>query len=272
MDSIVTACYETRTVGRQGAFPRSSIAWEIFNKHGCSHNLVPLSLFLLVGVKVEDYLTVHIHRNTAKKQRVWYPGMSGNNVLTGAYTNSPQVLVRYDVTSQADKYLNFVLSQYQKTRDIPYTLSIFATEDFTLSRPPKDLAHCVEVTSGWTERTAGGRYSKNNDAFTTNPQFAVQIPAGGTTVELRLSTSKTASVNGMLIPVQKFGQDVSQATGLAVLDTGKYRHGFVCSGTRQHIQGGSYVLVVSNFNGGQQAVFQIKLCSSAKIKLREIAS
>ena len=201
---------------------------------------------------------------------MWYPGLSGNNVSTGAYTNSPHVLVRYDVTSQADKYLTFVLSQYKKTRDIPYTLSIFATEDFTLSRPPNELAHCVEVTSGWTERTAGGRYGRNNDAFSTNPQFAMQIPSGGSTVELRLSTSRTASINGMLVPVDKFGQDVSHATGLAVLDTGKYRHGFVCSGTRQHIKGGSYVLIVSNFNRGQQAVFQIKLCSSARTRLREI--
>jgi hypothetical protein len=217
---------------------------------------------------VDDYLAVHVHKNTVKKERIWYPGQSGNSILTGAYTNSPHVLVRYDVTSKDDKFLTLVLSQYKKLKDLPYTLSIFATEDFNLSRPLKDLEHCIEVTSAWTESTAGGRYG-NNDDFGRNPKFAVQIPDKGATVELRLSTASTSSINGMLAPVSKLGQGIDHTTGLAVLDTGKYRHGFAAT-PRVHLKGGAYVLIVSNFHQRQEAVFQVKLSSSSKINCKAI--
>ena len=208
-------------------------------------------------------MTVHLHRNTEKKERIWYPGR--REILTGAYTNSPQVLVRYDVTSPDDKYLTLVLSQYKKFRDVPYTLSIFATSHFALSPTPPDLEYCIERMSSWSDKTAGGRIGQ--DSFINNPMFAVQVPSGGGTLEVRLSTSKSSAINALLAPVKNYGQGIDKMTAQPVLDTGKYRHGF--SVARKFVKGGSYVLVVSNFHL-QQGVFHVKLYSSSKIKMEEI--
>ena len=73
--------------------------------------------------QVSDYLTLHIHRTTSSRRRVWYPGGS-NCVLTGAYTNNQHILIRYDVEGPSDKHLSIVLSQYKKSTDLCYTLSV----------------------------------------------------------------------------------------------------------------------------------------------------
>jgi hypothetical protein len=223
---------------------------------------------LLFFRKVDDYLTVHLHKNNEKKQRVWYPGKSGDCIMMGAYTNSPQVLIRYDVTSNADKYLSLVLSQYKKTRDIPYTLSIFGTEDFALCQPPKSPEHLIELTSSWTATTAGGPIG--SASYTKNPMFAVQIPKGGATIELRLATTKAAAINAILAPVSEFGERIDRNPGQPVVDTGNYRFGFVVA--RSVVKPGPYVLIVSSYSPGQQAVFQVKVFSSAKLKIKEIST
>ena len=73
--------------------------------------------------KVTDYLSLHIHRVNTSKQRVWYPG--GNDcVLNNAYTNNQHVLIRYDVSGPEDKHLSIVLSQYQKSNDLGFSLKV----------------------------------------------------------------------------------------------------------------------------------------------------
>ena len=63
------------------------------------------------GSEATDYLTVHVHRTNEKRDRINYQG-GKSCVLTGAYTNNPHLLVRYDVSGSVDdKYLSLVLSQ-----------------------------------------------------------------------------------------------------------------------------------------------------------------
>lgn len=185
----------------------------------------------------------------------------------GAYTNSPQVLIRYDVTSPDDKYLSLVLSQYNKTRDIAYTMSVLCTQDFVLSPPVKDLPHSVAFGSQWTAETAGGPIGR--PGFSRNPMFAVEVPKGGSSIEIRISTTKSAAVNALLVPVKKYRDRVDRNTGKPVIDTAKYRFGFVAS-RRQHVGAGPYVLICSNFHAGQQAVFEVKVMSSVKVKIEKI--
>jgi hypothetical protein len=194
-----------------------------------------------------------------------YPGKSGNVVLTGAYTNCPQVLVRFDVTGPEDKFLSLVLSQYAKTNDLAYTLSCYSTEPFALSKPAKDLEHRIQLESAWTVDKCGGPMG-----YEKNPTFAVHVPPGGATLQFRVSTGKTAAVNLVLCPVPRFGQGVRHANGEPVVDSGKYRHGFLAT-PRQKVDAGAYVALVSNFNAGETGRFTLVLSSSAKLKIQEIS-
>lgn len=230
----------------------------------CLSNFAP---FYQIEIKIDDYLTVHIHRNTSGKERIWYPGNSGNCILMGAYTNSPQVLVRYDVSQSKDKFLSLILSQYQKKRDISYTLSVYSTQHFGIARPTGDLPFSVEMHSAWTMRTSGGPLGRSS--FADNPMFAVEVPNSGAIVEIRLFTSRSTAINGILAPVGRFGECIRRNTGPPVIDTGKYRFGFVVSQSKR-IDGGYYVLVVSSYQQGQEGVFQARFLSSTKLKICEV--
>lgn len=186
---------------------------------------------------------------------------------TGAYTNNPHVLVRYDVSGPSDAHLSLVLSQYKKSNDLAYTLSCFSTEQFSLGLPERDLEHSIELSASWTAATAGGPIGSTT--FISNPMFAINVPDGGAVVQLRVSTKKTAAVNVVLVPVDSFRQRADKAKGKPLIDTDKYKHGFVVS-EKVKVKSGNYVLVVSNFQEGQTAPFVLRVCSSHMVKVEAI--
>ena len=138
-------------------------------------------------LQVNNFLTVHLLRNTEKKERIWYPH-DVNSLIDGAYTNNPHVLVRYDVSGPADKFISLVLSQYQKSQDLSYTLSCYCTEPFSLGRPHKDLPFLRELSGSWTPSSAGGPVGK--DGFFFNPMYVLNLTEEAT-MQLRCSTVKT---------------------------------------------------------------------------------
>jgi hypothetical protein len=214
---------------------------------------------------------VHIHRNTQKRERIWFPGRSGNCVLTGCYTNNPHVLVRYDVKDVSDKYLSLILSQYKKSNNLNYTLSVYCTEDFVLGKQPEgDLPYrCKDVSETWSTYSAGGPIGQ--DKYIQNPQFALQVPVNAT-VQIKITTTSTVAANAIVVPVQNLGDGITKATGEPVIDSGKYRHGFVAT-ERKVLKAGSYALIVSNFHVGQTGLFTIQVSSSSsKLKLQKIKS
>jgi calpain-7 len=155
------------------------------------------------GSEVKDYLTVHLHRNDKTKERIYYP-RTKRCVLVGAYTNNPHCLVRYDIEDASDKFLSVVLSQFEKSNDLNYTLSVYCTEPFVLGPPLKELPFSRTLSSSWSPTTAGGPVGKKS--FYTNPMFAVEVPTGGAYFQIQCSAPKTMAVNVMLVPVEKYGQ------------------------------------------------------------------
>lgn len=213
-----------------------------------------------------DYLTIHIHRNQSR-ERIWYPGASGDCVLTGCYTNNPHVLVRYDVEDSSDKNLSLVLSQYQKSNDLNFTLSCFCTEDFALGKPENDLGNTVNLEGAWSTRSAGGPIGSRN--YFNNPQYAIKVPSP-TTMQVSLGTTTTNAANIVLIPVRQFKDPAEEAVGDAIIDSGKYRHAFVVS-EKKKVPAGNYSLILSNFHADQTGIFTVKVSSnSSKLKIEKI--
>jgi calpain-7 len=221
------------------------------------------------GSEVKDFLTVHLHRNNARRERIWYPGRSGNCILQGVYTNNPSGLVRFDVQHEDDKYLSLVLSQYKKSNDLAYTLSCYCTEDFTLSKPDeKDFKYILEFSSAWTEMLSGGPVGRKS--FASNPMFAVSVPEGGVMLQLQASTVESAAVNLLMAPVRSYGDGIDKVTGKPVIDSGNYRPGFVVVTGNRRVKAGPYVLIVSNYHPGQTAQFNLKISMSASVKVEKI--
>lgn len=220
------------------------------------------------GAESSDFLTVHIHRTSSPQERVWYPGKSGNCVLTGAYTNSPQVLVRYDIADPKDKNLVLVLSQYQRSDDLAYTLSCYCTESFSFGKLKSDLVQRRSI-KGMLNPSAGPIGSFD---YGKNPMVAINVPqSSGVTAEFCLSVTKTVALNILLYKTQQYGDDLRGVQGKPVVDSGNYRHGFVVTG-RQKIPAGSYVAVISSFDKNVSAPFSLDLYSTRPLEAKLIAT
>lgn len=218
------------------------------------------------GAEVNDFLTVHIHRTSSRKERVWYPGKSGKCVLTGAYTNKPQVLVRYDVTDPADKYLVLVLSQYDRSDDLGYTLSCYCTENFSFGRQMDDHVHRREISAALNQ--AGGPIG--TPAFKHNPMFGLSVTESNTTLQFLLSVNKTIALNVLMFPVNQFGQGIKGVSAeKPIVDSGNYRHCFVAT-PRQLIPPGNYVAIVSSFTPSAVAPFRLETRSSRAIQAKAL--
>ena len=227
------------------------------------------------GEEVKDYLTIHVHRQSAKQERIWYPGSAGNCVLNGCYTNNPHALIRYDVQDVNDKHLALVLSQYKKSNDLNYSLSCYCTADFTLRRPEPGLEHSYKFSSTWTTYTAGGPIGQ--DQYPNNPQYSILVPprnhknqrSAATTIQITVSTTATTAVHALLVPVRSYGDRYTQSIGPPIIDTNKYRHGFVVS-DRTVVPAGAYALVISNFHVGQTGFYNLEVFSNAaKLKIEK---
>lgn len=217
------------------------------------------------GAEASDFLTIHVHRNQGKNEIIWYSGQSGNCVCTGAYTNNPFNLIRYDLTCNEDKNLSLVLSQYQKKNDLRYTLSIYCTEKFTLSKPRPLLPHSLHRSGHF--RADGGPLG--SAAMMRNPMIALTVSKANTVVEICASTAKSMALNVVVVPVPRPGDRLDKATGVAVIDSGKYRQGFVVT-ERTTLLPGSYVVMVSCYTPGQEGPFDLNFMSSQMVDLRTL--
>lgn len=219
------------------------------------------------GSEATDYLTVHVHRTNEKRDRINYQG-GKSCVLTGAYTNNPHLLVRYDVSGSADdKYLSLVLSQYKKSSDVSYSLSCYSTELFALSQPAKRLPICTTLSGQWTQISAGG--PPGTRMFQNNPSWAFRVPSEGALIEISCTTIKTMTVNVMAIEVDTYGKRVTRISREPSIDSGDYRHGFTIT-KRCRVPGGVYTLVASSFYPGEIGSFRIVIESSLKLKFERI--
>jgi len=199
-------------------------------------------------------MAVNIFRNTSSRNKIWYPTKKNPCVLFGAYTNSPQVLVRFE-PGPDDKDISVVVSQHEKKRDIIFSLSIFATQQFHFGPPSRSLlVHKRSISGLWTKTSAGQRVG--SPGFLNNPSLTIRTDEK-VQVQIRLQTEKAIAIQALV---------VHDATKRTVIDTGKYRYGCVVSDVYSLVAG-SYLLIVSSYNEGHSGNFEVVVDSSRAITI-----
>mmetsp|Transcript_457 Transcript_457/g.1167 ORF Transcript_457/g.1167 Transcript_457/m.1167 type:complete len:935 (-) Transcript_457:685-3489(-) len=226
------------------------------------------------GADIDDFLTIHLLRNSAKFERLWYPN-SKSTISNGCYTNNPHVLLRHDVKGPEDQFISLVLSQHQKKKDLAYTLSCYCTEPFTLSRPPKMLPCKLNFASEWTAQSAGGAFGSTN--FFLNPMFEISLTRK-TTMQIRCTAPSRFAVNIMLLGIldnknagnKRNLRELVKYSKKPVLDSGNYRHGFTVTEMKS-INPGTYVLIASTYDKDQIGKFIVKMDTSIDVASNQIA-
>ncbi|GAB6032708.1 calpain 7, variant 2 [Chamberlinius hualienensis] len=214
----------------------------------------------------KEYITVLVYKNEGKK--VYYP-YDPAPYIDGTRINSPHYLCKMLLDNSSSLKYTLVVSQYEKTSTIKFTLRVFSTCPFNLTKIQNNYKFKQEVTNGsWKGVTAGG-CANHPSTYSNNPVFQIQLNS---------STDDNQLLIDLKGPKQfQVGFDVatvsvtnSSATGQFVRkSSGPFRSGFVIL-DMENIPNGIYNVIPSTFNPGQEGPFFLTVKASCPFKINRI--
>lgn len=164
-----------------------------------------------------------------------------------------------------------VISQYEKSNTILYTLRAYSTSPFSLQKIPNPYRYKeVDKNGQWTSQTAGG--CRNHPlTYQQNPIY-----------QLIFNGSSKEDDNDVMIELRgpkafQIGLEISTVTVVNQNspnyfkrnDSGSFRSGFTYLQLKS-LPAGTYQIVPSTFNPGQIGPFFITVKSSHPIKLSRL--
>jgi calpain-7 len=144
----------------------------------------------------------------------------GDAWLRGAYMNNPHVLVRFDLDPGSHVF-TLVVSQYERWRDVYYTLEALSTAPTQLTSVPERFPNRVQAMAEWTRDSAGGHSGRRG--FFDNPQLSVELQADSD-LFVSLRAHPKLSVNIRLYA--SGGERVFGSGTVELVSSGDYRSGF----------------------------------------------
>ena len=188
-------------------------------------------------------------------------------ISKGAYSNSPHLLTRIDL-AHGTGLLSLVLSQYKKSNDVNYTLSVFCTKgEFKLLKPPGVPQIRKTLKSMWSSNSAGGP-PRGTGFYSSNPMWEVSSESDFL-IQLQCSTVKDLPINLRLEEKQSSSRVEFDPSQKPIINTGKYRNGFVASEIFK-LKKGKYILVPSTFRPDQEGPFLLHINTSVPLTVSEI--
>uniref|UniRef100_H2YUD5 Calpain catalytic domain-containing protein n=1 Tax=Ciona savignyi TaxID=51511 RepID=H2YUD5_CIOSA len=132
----------------------------------------------------KEFITLLVYLNDGKK--VYYP-YSPPPHIDGVRINSPHYLTRIQVPENGPHRYTLVVSQYEKHKNIRYTLRVYSLVEFKFNNIEDPYRLKKRIQGEWTAATAGG-CSNNKATYGNNPIYQINIEGNGQAqllVELR---------------------------------------------------------------------------------------
>ncbi|KAJ7372170.1 calpain 7 [Desmophyllum pertusum] len=206
----------------------------------------------------KEFITVHVFKSDGG--RIFYPD---NPLLEGTKINSPFYLAKLNAPKGTNRF-TLVVSQYEKTNTIHYTIKVFSTTEFRLSAVPVPYTVEKQVNGEWRGNLAGG--CPNYSSHSSNPVYRLQVktssPSETAEVLLKLRGPKQFSVGAIFRSVDRAsdGKPVYEAYSET------YRPGFYVQQLAR-VPTGTYDVIPSTFYPGQEGPFILTIAASCKIAL-----
>ncbi|KAK2578643.1 hypothetical protein KPH14_012135 [Odynerus spinipes] len=210
----------------------------------------------------KEYITVLVYRNNGK--RVYYPD---EPYIHGIRINSPHYLCKIKLENDSDTRYTLVISQYEKTHTIYYTLRAYATCPFKLWQIPQLYKYEKEITDGqWKGITAGG--CSNHATYTNNPSYQLDLESAGDNnyVLIILKGPKVYQIGFDIVTVTVNNPN---AEVFKSKNSGAFRSGFVYV-ELERVPAGTYHIIPSTYLPGQEGPFFLTCKSSCNLQLRRI--
>ncbi|XP_023726800.1 calpain-7 isoform X2 [Cryptotermes secundus] len=212
-----------------------------------------------------EYITVLVYKNDGR--RVYYP-YDPAPFIDGVRINSPHYLCKIILNESSSHRYTLVISQYEKTNTIFYTLRAYATCPFTLAKISSPYEYTQKVTDGqWKGVTAGG--CANHPTHVNNPCYQMKLESShnNNQVLLDLRGPKLYQIGLEIICVVVNDQNAPGA--FKRKHSGPFRSGFVVLAL-EDVPAGTYSIVPSTFLPNQEGPFILTVKASCPISLAQL--
>lgn len=213
----------------------------------------------------QEYITVLVYRNNGK--RVYYPH-DPPPYIDGVRINSPHYLCKIKLDTQSDTRYTLVISQYEKTNTIYYTLRAYGTCPFMLRKIPNFYKYEKEITDGqWKGITAGG--CSNHSTYQNNPRYQLTLESSNNNNYLLiiLKGPKQYQIGFDIVSVVLNDTDAPGA--FKMKSSGPFRSGFVYL-ELEDVPVGTYNIVPATYIPAQEGPFFLTCKSSCKVQLQRL--
>ncbi|XP_066246595.1 calpain-7-like [Euwallacea similis] len=212
----------------------------------------------------KEFITLFVYKNGRK---VFYP-YDPPPYIDGVKINSPHYLCKIILTPNSSRDYTIVVSQYEKSATIYYTLRAYATCPFKLNEIKDPYIQEKQITGEWKGTTAGG--CPNHPAtYPGNPKFRLDIESNAENNQLLLELKGPKQYQIGLQAVIKQVNDESVTAPFKTKSSGPYRSGYVVL-ELSNIPSGSLEVVPSTFVPGQEGPFIFVVKSSGSCKISQI--
>nr|CAB3227605.1 calpain-7-like [Phallusia mammillata] len=123
----------------------------------------------------KEFITLLVYKNDGKKV---YHTYSPPPYIDGVRINSPHYLTRIQCEEGGPHRYTLVVSQYEKHKNIRYTLRLYSPTEFKFSKIEDPYKMTKRIQGAWTKTTAGG-CANNKSTHGTNPLYQINIDGMG---------------------------------------------------------------------------------------------
>ncbi|XP_029035260.1 calpain-7-like [Osmia bicornis bicornis] len=213
----------------------------------------------------QEYITILVYKNDGR--RVYYPH-DPPPYIDGVRINSPHYLCKLKLDANSDSRYTLVISQYEKTNTIYYTLRAYGTCPFTLRKMPQLYKYEKEITDGqWKGVSAGG--CSNHPTYQNNPRYQLVLESSNNNNYLLiiLKGPKQYQIGFDIVSVVLNDPDAPSA--FKMKSSGPFRSGFVYL-ELEDVPAGTYHVTPSTYIPGQEGPFFLICKSSCKLQLQRL--
>ncbi|CAH8534835.1 unnamed protein product [Schistosoma curassoni] len=204
----------------------------------------------------KEFIAVVVYKDV-KSRKVYYP-YDPAPFCDSVRINSPHCLVKMLQDPGTCNYI-LLISQYEKSITIYYTLRVYSTAPFTLSKIKDPYTISKQITGEWKGSNAGGCIN-DKESYRTNPRFEISVPNNNCDNQLliELRGPRDYALGLELIRISATNDQAPNQQNRST--TGDYRRGYVVL-EQAGLSGGVYNVIVSTYRPGQEGPFILSIKS-----------
>ncbi|THD23623.1 putative cytosolic ca2+-dependent cysteine protease calpain [Fasciola hepatica] len=213
----------------------------------------------------KEFIAVVVYKNI-ETRKVYYP-YDPEPYRDSVRINSPHCLVQLLQEAGTVNY-TLVISQYEKSNTIRYTLRVYSTAPFVLRKIIDPYKVEKQIASQWKGVNAAG-CRNNPETYENNPRFQINMPNNEPDNQLliELRGPKDYAIGCELIKVSATNPNAPNL--LDRKSTGDYRRGYVVM-EQSGLSGGVYNLIVSTYRPQQEGPFILSIKSLRQFSVKQI--